>query len=181
MKVKELMIPVDQYVTVHKDATLFDVFLALDADLKVKGLGHAHRDVLVLDDNGELLGKITMIDIFQSLEPNYRRITDGKVEHEVLTSEYVASIFREFDLWSDSLPNLCTSGKESSVLEVMHTPLEGEFVSEDDDLERAIHRYMVGVHQPLLVRDNNGKVSGVLRFGDVFEKIRACMLGCATR
>lgn len=180
MKVKELMIPVEQYVTVGEDATLLDVFLALNTDLKAKNhiRQHAHRDVLVLDATGKLLGKVTMVDIFQALEPTYKRITNGRVHHEVLTGEYVASVFREFDLWSDSLDELCERGTESNVVDVMHLPQEVEYVNEDADLERAIHRYVMGVHQPLLVRDENGKVTGVLRFGDVFEEVRTRMLAC---
>ncbi len=182
MKVKEIMIPVDQYVTVPQTATLLDVFFALQADLAAKAdRQHAHRDVLVIGETGKLMGKVTMVDIFQALEPSYKRLLNGKVEHEVLTNEYVAAIFREFDLWSDSLETLCKRGAETSVLDVMHIPKEGEFVAENDDLERAIHRYVVGVHQPLLVRDGDGEVTGVLRFGDVFEEIRTRMLGCGTK
>ena len=37
----------------------------------------------------------------------------------------------------------------------MYTPAEGEFVSQDASLDEAIHQFVLGKHQSLLVIDNN--------------------------
>ena len=177
-KVGELMIPVEQYVAVGLDKTLLDVFVALDEDWKRKNdKSHAHRDVLVVDDQGEIKGKITMVDIVMALEPNYRKIKTGAKDHDVLTSAFVARIFQDYDLWTEPLDSLCPTCSGMTTAEVMHTPLEGEYVDFDEKLETAVHRFVVSVHQPLLVR-RQGKVVGVLRFGDVFEEIRRRMQAC---
>ena len=61
---------------------------------------------------------------------------------------------KEFDLWADTLPNLCKEGCNTKVAEAMYTPAEDEFVGEDDNLENGIHRYIMSAHQPLIVRSN---------------------------
>lgn len=174
-KIGELMIPVSEYVTVPLEATLLEVFLALDAGRR--GEGRAHRDVLVMDPEGRVAGKITMVDVFKALEPNYKKIVNGANAHDALTREYVARVFRDFDLWTAPLAEVCGRCADMPASEVMHEPLAGEFVDAGDDLEKAVHRYVVGVRQPLLVLDQ-GRVVGVLRFGDLFEEVSRRMLAC---
>ena len=177
-KIREVMVPVEEYVTVDESATLHDIFLTLEDDRKNKeNLSHAYRDVLVFDAKGVFLGKVTMVDIFQSLEPNYQKFGTQETDHSTLTNSYVAKIFKEFDLWTESLDSLCEKSVDVKVKDLMHVPVEGEYVEADEELEKAIHRYIMGVHQPLLVREN-GKLIGVLRFGDIFEIIKQCALDC---
>jgi hypothetical protein len=64
------------------------------------------------------------------------------------------------------------------VADVMHTPQEVEYLQETDTLEKALNLYVMGVHQPLIVK-RDAAVTGVLRFGDVFEVVRAQLLNCA--
>lgn len=178
MKVRELMIPVAEYVTVSEGATLLDAFVTLEEDHRAKGNGgHAHRDVLVMSSAGEVAGTITMVDIIRSLEPNYKKLTSGGRESDVLSREYVAGVFKELGLWGESLQDLCGKAVELAVEEVMHRPDKQELVDEDDPLELAIHHYIMGVRQPLLVKRGE-VVVGVLRFSDIFEEIRKRVLAC---
>ena len=59
----------------------------------------------------------------------------------------------------------------------MHVPGDADFIREKDSLELALHKYVMGVHQPLVVKEGD-TVIGVLRFGDVFEVTRKAMLSC---
>ena len=52
----------------------------------------------------------------------------------------------------------------------MHTPGEGEYVSEDASLEMACHQLVLGHHQSLLVTRGD-KIVGVLRLTNVFNAI----------
>jgi hypothetical protein len=60
----------------------------------------------------------------------------------------------------------------------MHTPKKMEYLEESATLENALHLYVMGIHQPLIVNNKDGKVIGLLRFGDVFEVIRQRLLRC---
>ena len=76
IKIKELMVPLKDYATVYKEATLREAVLALEeAQLTLDPSRHKHRAILVLDESGKVVSKIVMKDILVALEPNY-----GKVE-----------------------------------------------------------------------------------------------------
>ncbi|MBU1342232.1 MAG: CBS domain-containing protein [Proteobacteria bacterium] len=172
--VKTVMIPLSNYVTVKADNTLYDVFQILE---KNKAAGnHAHRDAMVVDDNGDFKGKVTMLDIFKTLEPNYNNVFKN-YEDGVLTKDFVMNAVRDFNLWLEPMHSLCERGAGIKVSEIMNTPEEYEYLQEDDSLEKALHEYVIGVHQPLIVK-NGDKVTGILRFGDLFEVVRDQMLSC---
>lgn len=59
----------------------------------------------------------------------------------------------------------------------MYTPMEGEFIDEDDTMNNAVHKLIIGNHHSLLVT-RRGKIAGVLRLSDVFEKITSALKEC---
>jgi len=65
IQVKKIMIPITDYVTVTTKNSLVDVMQALEMDRKTKK-DHAHRDVIVMDNTGNFIGKLTMVDIFRA-------------------------------------------------------------------------------------------------------------------
>jgi CBS domain containing-hemolysin-like protein len=172
--VKTVMIPVSNYVTIKADNTLYDVFQVLEA--KKEAGGHAHRDAIVVDEDGNFKGKVTMIDIFKALEPNYKKLFKN-YEDGTLTKDYVMNAVKDLNLWLEPMKSLCERGAGIQVSEIMYTPEEFEFLQEDDSLEKALHEYVMGLHQPLIVKKGD-TVTGVLRFGDLFEVIRDQMLSC---
>ncbi len=172
--VKNLMIPIASYVTVKKTDTLVDVMQALESARQANE--HAHRDAIVVDESGVFLGKVTMIDIFRALEPNYKKIKSGH-RGGFLTEDFVIKAVKEFNLWREPEESICKRGGKKTVAEVMHTPVNTEFLQENDTLENALNLYVMGVHQPLIVKDGEA-VTGLLRFGDVFEVVRNALLSC---
>ena len=173
--VKDVMIPISRYVTVKKNDTLIDVLQALDSARKSEA-HHAHRDAIVVDDTGEFAGKVTMIDIFRALEPNYRKV-DEKKSMGVLTQLFVDRAVKDFNLWMEPMQDVCSRGAKKFVGDVMHVPGDADYIRGEDSIELALHKYVMGVHQPLIVKDGDA-VTGVLRFGDVFEVTRQAMLSC---
>jgi CBS domain containing-hemolysin-like protein len=136
---------------------------------------HAHRDAIVADENGLYIGKVTMIDIFRALEPNYKKV-DKQQKMSMLSDEFVRQVARDFNLWMEPTQTICERGSRLKVADVMHTPEKIEYIKETATLEKALHLYVMGIHQPLIVKNKDGKVTGVLRFGDVFEAVRQRLL-----
>lgn len=169
MQVKELMIPVADYQTLGVDASLGDVAAALSAS--------KHRDILVVDGQGSFAGVLTMGDFILALEPNYKKLNKRNLDTDVLSNRLVAEQFKEFNLWSDSLSNICSKAASIKVADAMHVPKEGHYIDADSDIEHSVHMYMVGTPQPLIVR-SNGSVVGVLRMSDVFAEIVNRMNAC---
>jgi len=172
--VKELMIPISNYVTVKKTDTLVDVLRALESSRETNQ--HAHRDAIVVDENGTFLGKVTMIDIFRTLEPNYKKLAGGS-SAGTLTNAFVLKAVKAFNLWMEPEQTICQRGSKKTVADVMHIPQSIEFLQEDDTLEKALNLYVMDVHQPLIVKGGD-TVTGVLRFGDIFEVVRKALLSC---
>ncbi|WP_316899514.1 CBS domain-containing protein [Pseudodesulfovibrio indicus] len=170
MKIKDLMIPVGDYLTLGIEATLGDA-----AETLRKG---GHRDILVVDGNGAFAGVLTMMDIITALEPNYKKLFKKDLDSDILSNRYVAEQFKEFNLWSDTLTNICARGVGISVKDAMHIPADNHYIDEEDSIETGLHMFMVGTPQPLIVR-SNGKVSGLLRMSDVFNELIGRMHTCA--
>ncbi len=172
--IKTIMIPLRDYVTVKETDTVYDVFQVLEKNKS--DIHHSHRDVIVVDDNGRFKGKVTMLDIFRTLEPNYKKLFKN-YDDGTLTKDYVINAIRDFNLWMEPMKNICERGANIKVSEIMHVPVDFEYLQEKDSLEKALHEYVMGVHQPLIVK-NGDTVTGVLRFCDLFEVIRDQMLSC---
>ncbi len=174
--VKEIMIPIANYVTVRKGDNLTEVLRAIE-ERRVAEQGHAHRDAIVVDENGRFVGKVTMIDIFRALEPNYRKTKKEEERQQTLTDAFVQNAVKDFKLWLEPVESVCERGGKVTVAEAMHIPEKSEYLQEDDSLETAMNYYVMGVHQPLIVRKGD-EVTGVLRFGDVFEIVREQLVNC---
>lgn len=177
IKIKEVMTPINEYLKINENQTLYYVFSLLGDEKNTENTAVAHRDLIVVDESGDFKGKITMIDLFRALEPKYKFLeylsSDG-----TLTKKYVKDAVKEFDdLWLEPVTDLCKRGRGVRVSEVMHIPSEHEFIDENDSAEIALHQYVVGCHQPLIVK-NGSKVTGILRFEDLFTLIKTHMLMC---
>lgn len=173
--VKDVMIPIANYVTVKTGNNLVEVLQALE-DKRDSAKARAHRDAIVVDDDGKYIGKVTMIDIFRALEPNYKKVAQKRSDR-TLTTRFVLDAIQDFNLWMAPSQDICQRGSQLRVAEVMHKAEKIEFLEESDSLERALNLYVMGVHQPLIVKKGED-VTGVLRFGDVFEEIRQRLLTC---
>ena len=171
--VNDVMIPIAKYVTVNKADHLVQVLQAIERKRQTEG-GHAHRDAIVVDEHGQFVGKVTMIDIFRALEPNYKKVDQARVGG-TLTTTFVREAVKNFKLWMEPVENICQRGDNMAVADLMHVPERTEFLKEDDNLEKALNYFVMGVHQPLIVK-NGEAVTGILRFGDVFEIVRKRLL-----
>lgn len=174
--VKDIMIPISDYVTVQKEDSLVEVLRVLEKARESES-EHAHRDAIVVDANGVFEGKLTMFDIFRALEPNYKKI-EQQQKGGTLTAEFVMKVAKDFNLWMEPTQTICERGGQLKVADVMHISEKIECIKETDVLDKALHLYVMGVHQPLIVKNNDNKVSGVLRFGDIFEIVRQSLLSC---
>ena len=181
IKVKDLMVPLDQYVCVSQDATLFEAVVALEeAQAKASAKDHPHRAVLVCDKDNKVIGKLGLLDVLRSLEPRYSEMSDlKKVSGFGLSAEFMKSMMDEYELWKAPLDDLCRKAAQVRLSSIVAAPLEGEFVDQDATLNRAAHQLIMGHHQSLLVTSGD-RIVGVLRLSDVFRevsnRIKACKI-----
>lgn len=175
--IKELMIPIAEYIAVGTEDTLYDYFKNIEQGMITKEKGRSHRDALVFDTDGAVGGKVTMLDVFLALEPGYKSILESLSSVSVLTPEYMAKLFRGYNIWNEPLQDLCRKASTLKIKDIMHVPDKNEYIETSQPLTEAFNRYVVGIHQPLLVREE-GQVVGVLRLGDMFNAIKELTLAC---
>jgi CBS domain containing-hemolysin-like protein len=180
--VKEIMVPLDEYATVNQEATLFEAVQALEKSWqKVRASKFKHRAVLVLDEKGYVVGKVSHWDLLRALEPKYRKIADfDRLTHFGLNPAFMKSMVDKEELWSDSWSLLCSRASNILVKNAMRPLDDDDFVDEEATLAHATHILVMGRKLSVLVRRGD-KVVGVLRIVDVCdnvcEMIKSCSIG----
>ena len=179
IKVKELMVPLEEYAIVREDATLYEAILALEeTHTRDYSQRDKHRAVLVLDEKNRLVGKLNIWDVLKGIEPRYKELAyPRETTSQGSGAEFVRMMLETYGLWRRPLSELCSKASEMSVKDFMHIPSEVEYVEEDTTLDEAIHQLVLGHHQSLLVTKADSVV-GVLRLTEVFraicDAVRAC-------
>ncbi len=177
--VKDLMVPLSGYATVSQDATLADAVKALKkAQLEFDQTKDRHRAILVTDAAGNVVGKLSQLDVIRALEPKYLKLDDQKeLSRFGISKDFIDSLMKEHHLWEKSLDNICEKAARTIVKTIMYAPTEGEYVKEEATLEEAIHQLVMGKHQSLLVTRGR-MIVGVLRLTDVFREIANRITSC---
>ena len=179
--VKELMVPLSEYATVTEDANLYEAVLSLEEaqeKFEDKHTRYRHRAILILDKDGQVIGKVSQLDALKALEPKYRDMIQGEGSHRFgFTKSFMKSMLNDYQLFASPLDDICRKAGEENVRKFMYTPTEGEYVSEDASLEAAIHQLIMGHQQSLLVTRGE-KIVGILRLTDVFAALFHKMKEC---
>ncbi|MBW1916119.1 MAG: CBS domain-containing protein [Deltaproteobacteria bacterium] len=179
--VKDLMVPLSEYATVSRKATLYEAVVALEETLAgFDPTRHRHRAILIFDENNKIIGKISHIDILQALEPRYEDVVNRDSFARLgLSPMYQKSLMEQYALWNKPLSDLSRKAAKLKVETFMQTLTQGEHVDENVSLDKAIHQLIMGKHQSLLVTQKKN-IIGVLRLTDVFleivEEIKASKL-----
>jgi DNA-binding response OmpR family regulator len=179
-RVRDLMTAHEAFAAVSQEATFFEAVISLeDAQKNVETGYDQHRAVLVLNNEHEVVGMVSQLDILCALEPKYINLSNLlESAGDGLGPEFIQSMIADVDLWRKPLQDICKKAAGLKVLDIMHTPKESEYVKAEDTIDHAIHQLVMGRHQSLLVTDAKNKIIGVLKLQDVFEsicnKIKVC-------
>ena len=172
IKVKELMVPLEEYATVPKAATLREAILALEkAQMTLDPSRHKHRAILVLDESGKVVSKITMKNILIALEPNYGKVEGmGILERSGYSPDLIKDMLEDTALWAEPLQFFHERATKLKVSDFIQAPSEDEYIDEKATLGEATHQLIVQPYHSLLVTSGD-EVVGILRLSDVFTKI----------
>ena len=176
IKVKDIMVPLEDYSTINQDATLSEA-VAVMKKSRDNPVMYPHRAILVVDSYGHVLGKVSQFDVLKSLEPTYDKISTGSESAGKVgfSSKFLKQMADDFRLWDEPLDQIAKKAHDIHVKEIMYAPAsEGEYVHEETSLNDAIHQIIMGQHQSLLVI-RRGKITGILRLTEIFEKISELM------
>lgn len=172
-RVKDLMVPISEYATVVVGTSLIDAVKALEqAQETYTTSKYQHRAIIVLDEEGRIVGKISQLRALKAIEPDFQANTDiEQLKGFHFSDQYISQLrdlyrYRGKVMSKDSL----RAASVKKVEEFMQTPSPGEYVAEDCSLDTAIHRLVAGTHLSLLVTRDE-KIVGILRISDVFAAV----------
>jgi CBS-domain-containing membrane protein len=172
--VEDMMVPLEEYVTIHEEATLYEAVKALETaqeEQDRKRYHYLHRAILVLNKNRKVVGKISQLDVLMALEPKYKAMGDMRnLARSGLSLEFIRSMFEKYALCELPFTDMCFNAADLKVKDCMYTPGEGEYIELDTYLCEAIHMLVVGHHQSLIVT-KAGEIVGILRLTDVFRNV----------
>ena len=170
--VGELMVPLEAYATVSKEATLREAILSLEkAQMTLDPSRHKHRAILVLDESGNVVSKITMKNILIALEPNYGKVEGtGILERSGYSPDLIRSILENSSLWAEPLQFFSERAAKLKVGDLIYAPSEDEYIDENATLSEAIRQLVMYPFLSLLVTSGEAVV-GILRLSDVFTKV----------
>lgn len=178
-RVKDLMVPLDDYPVVSRDATLLEAVRALAKAQKSLPAGRQpHRAVLVIDDNKRIVGKVGQLAVLRALEPRYNVVGDlESLARAGVSDEFVSSMMEHYRFLQDDLTDLCSRAAMRVVREMMVPTTES--LDENVLLSEAIHRIIMWQTLSVLVT-RGSEIVGVLRLSDLFEEITAQMEASAS-
>jgi CBS domain-containing protein len=178
-KVRDLMVPLDEYPVVEEDTTLLDVVRALDEGQKRLPPGkQPYRAVLVVDQDRKIVGKIGQFAFLAALEPKYNLLGDlDKLHTSGLSPEIVSLAMEHYRFFEDSLSDLCQRRSAMKAVDAMQ-PLS-ESVDENASISDAIHKIVIWQHLSLLVTRGD-EVVGLIRLSDLYDEIALQMKSFAT-
>lgn len=173
------MVPVSKYATVPASANLAEAVAAIRRSQETENGGrYPHRAVLIYDDTGDVIGKVSQMDILRGLEPKYEEMLGHQNSLCMgFTPRFQRMMIEQFGLWDAPLNDICRKSATRNVRAFMHAPDEGEFVGIDATLDEAIHRFVMCSHQSLLVTEGR-KIVGILRLTDIFAAVAAELESC---
>jgi CBS domain-containing protein len=177
-KVKDIMLSLNVYATVSCEASIREALMALSkSQLGLTYDRHHHRAVLALDENGNVVGKLTHWAILRSLEPSILSREDyERLSRVRLSPEFIRTMVdRLYFTLDDNLELLCEKAARVKVKDSM-VPVE-ESLDEEASLTYAI-RFMVTGHWQSALVTRGDKVVGILRLSDVFEEVAALIQAC---
>ncbi|MDQ1267142.1 MAG: hypothetical protein QG635_2296 [Bacteroidota bacterium] len=168
--VRDLMIPVNMYPTIHQSASMLDAMMVLKkANENITPGQKPFRAVLVKNDDAKIVGKIGHIAFLKALEPKYKQIFDmEKLARVALSSGFIDSMLQQFSLWETGSLDLCAIVAGVKAQEIMN-PIE-QHIDENESIANAIHKIIMWQTLSILVT-RGIEIVGIIRLSDLYDSI----------
>ena len=123
--VARLMVPLSEYASVPVSATVADAVAALvRAQQGFDPSRYRHRAILVVDDNENVVGKISQANVLKALEPKYTDELgmEGDLGIQRLSNYILKTMVDKYDLFKEPFEEACKRAATLPISQVMHHP-----------------------------------------------------------
>jgi predicted transcriptional regulator len=160
-KVKDLMLPIEDYPKISEDGTIREAFEALE---KTK-----HRALLVTDKKGVVIGQLSNMDILMGLEPRYDcSLWAG--------TGFTCEVFKNYPVFyrEGMFAGQAQAQVDRKVKEIL-APIKVA-VDEDATLAEAVN--LMATHNlGRLAVLRKEKIVGMIRIDEIFDEMQKVVLG----
>ena len=167
---RDLMVPIEKYPQVSADARLYEAVLALDKAQQNPPPGRQpYRAVLVVEDDGRVVGKIGQLVLVRALEPQSQVADDlALLARAGVSDEFLAKTLEHHRLFRAGLNDLCRAAAQIPARKIMQPITQS--IDEGTSLAEAMHRIVVWQTLSVLVT-RQGHPVGLLRLSDLCDEI----------
>lgn len=173
------MVPIDRFPRISLNAPFYEALLALEKAQKKYLAGESEQRILLVEDEtGAVVGKISPIDLIRGLEPGYDQVETEKNLAKFGLGYTIKSMREQYRLWKTPFSDLCRKARDVKIKDfIAKASMEDQSVKIDDSLAKAFDWFVMGRHDSLFVFENK-KIVGLLRFSDVYKKVSVTMKEC---
>jgi len=176
-RVRDIMVPIEEYHTIDQDAELRVAIAIVKKDyedLKEGKISGFHKTFFVTDAKGKIVGKLSMHDVIQGLIPEHAKAPElSRPYYSVLSSraveveEEIRDFQQRFEWLHHGLLELIKQAAGKKVKEMM-SPVH-PVLKEKDTINHAIYAmFKEKVRRPLVIRD--GQIVGVVDSIHIFNE-----------
>lgn len=177
-KVKDVMIPIEEYEKVAMASRLCDALSILKRNYELEKAGGKtaiHKTLFVTDKSGKIIGKLSIYDLIRGLVPEGAKKTEhARLYYRMLSSRAlevaseVGEVQERFRWLQSTFFNLVKQEAQKGIKDIM-SPVH-PLLEEEDSLNKAIYiMFKENIRQPLVTRA--GDIVGVVDFMAIFDEL----------
>lgn len=181
LKISELMSPVDQFPRISGQANFYEALMALETAQKTCRDGKCKECVVLVEDqDGNITGKISIVDAIRGLEPKYDKIESLREDIRFGLPQIFETMKDDYRLWQEPLSDLCRKAVNIKVESMACLPEEVESVKISDSMDIALHLFATTRHHYLFVMESD-QIVGLLLLTDVYTAICKIVKACGIK
>ena len=178
LKVRDLMVPVDKFQKISSSVLFYDALLVLETVQKKYLSGKCEQRILLVEnEDGQIIGKLSPIDLLRGLETNYNRLSVEKTLSRFGQYSVWKSIREDYNLWESPFKDLCRKAVGIRIKDFLREPTEEQAVKPENSMTKCFHRFIMNRHDSLFVLEND-LIIGLIRFSDVYRRVSKSMKEC---
>lgn len=178
LSIRELMCPVDHFPRISVQAAFHEAIQALDTAHEQFRSGRIRQCILLVEDqSGKIISKISPVDALRALEPKYQKIDSLGDDIRFGLPQIFASMKDDYRLWQEPLQDLCRKAVNIKVESMLSLPGDTESIGISERMDNALHLFATTCHHSLFVIEDD-RIVGVLLLSDVYLAICTIVKTC---
>lgn len=171
MIVRDLMVTTDRFPKISDQATFYEGLLTLESAQENFLSGKSEQRILLVEnDKGKIISKISPVDLIRGLETNYNRINSEATVKRFGLHHVWEAMKKDYNLWENPFRDLCKKAGDVRIKQFIKAPDDGQCVGPEDPLSKCFHLFVMHRHDSLFVIEGKD-IIGLLRFSDVFKEV----------